>query len=194
VQRLAPDDPIRPLRLRYALLGPVEAVRVPEPLPEGAAARTDGLWRQTCFEAFIAAPATPARLAAPDASPYVEFNFAPSGAWAIYRFDGYRDGMRPEPAPVEPSLRVSRSPGCLALEVALAWPMPLPDAGEDGGGGHGGSPAPGVRPASWRGRIGLTAVIEATDGTLSYWALHHPTVRADFHNGGGFTLGLEVPE
>ncbi len=192
VQRLAPDDPSRPLRLRFELLGPVEVVRVPEPLRDGATPRTDGLWRQTCFEAFIAAPATPARLAAPDATPYVEFNVAPSGAWAIYRFDGYRDGMRPEPVPVEPRLRLSRAPGVLALEVALAWPAPLPGAGDDSG-GSGAARTPGAAQASWRGRLGLTAVIEAADGTLSYWALHHPAARADFHNGGGFTLGLEVP-
>ena len=163
-----------------------------EPSVHRATPRTDGLWRQTCFEAFIAAPATPARLAAPDATPYVEFNVAPSGAWAIYRFDGYRDGMRPEPVPVEPRLRLSRAPGVLALEVALAWPAPLPGAGDDSG-GSGAARTPGAAQASWRGRLGLTAVIEAADGTLSYWALHHPAARADFHNGGGFTLGLEVP-
>jgi hypothetical protein len=80
----------------------------------------------------------------------------------------------------------------LALEVALAWPAPLPGAGDDSG-GSGAARTPGAAQASWRGRLGLTAVIEAADGTLSYWALHHPAARADFHNGGGFTLGLEVP-
>jgi hypothetical protein len=25
---------------------------------------------------------------------YVEYNLSPSGAWAAYRFDGYREGMR----------------------------------------------------------------------------------------------------
>lgn len=47
-------------------------------------ARADGLWRTTCFEAFI-------RPGAGDA--YLEFNFSPSSAWAAYRFDGYRSGM-----------------------------------------------------------------------------------------------------
>ncbi len=48
-----------------------------------APARADGLWRTTCFEAFI-------RPGAGDA--YVELNFAPSMQWAAYRFFAYRTG------------------------------------------------------------------------------------------------------
>ncbi|MBA4047291.1 MAG: hypothetical protein C0476_01975 [Sphingomonas sp.] len=46
--------------------------------------RQDGLWRHSCFEAFVARPGNPA---------YVELNMAPSGAWAASRFGDYRDGM-----------------------------------------------------------------------------------------------------
>ncbi len=46
--------------------------------------RRDGLWRTTCFEAFIKPGA---------GANYLEFNFSPSGAWAAYHFDGYRRGM-----------------------------------------------------------------------------------------------------
>ncbi len=38
--------------------------------------------------------------------------------------------------------------------------------------------------------IGLSAVIEAADGTLSYWALTHPGERPDFHQRAAFTLRL----
>ena len=48
--------------------------------------RTDGLWRHTCFEAFIAAAVRPE---------YWEYNLSPSGAWAAYHFTGYRAGMEP---------------------------------------------------------------------------------------------------
>src|SRR6266851_1483647 len=41
-------------------------------------------------------------------------------------------------------------------------------------------------------RIGLSAVIEACDG-LSYWAIHHPADKPDFHNADGFALMLEPP-
>jgi len=39
-------------------------------------------------------------------------------------------------------------------------------------------------------RIGLSAVIEASDG-LSYWALRHPVDKPDFHDADGFALLLE---
>lgn len=47
------------------------------------AKRADGLWRSTCFEAFIATGTTS----------YLELNFAPSGEWAAYSFADYRSGM-----------------------------------------------------------------------------------------------------
>lgn len=204
VQRLAPDDPLRPLQLRFELLGDLAAVQLPAALPSGAAPRADGLWRHTCFEAFIAAPSVSgAALAGPASvedrpgagagarsglAPYVEFNLAPSGAWAAYRFDGYRAGMRPEWLAVDPRLTVRLEAGRLRLDAALAWPEPLPGRAVANGVGVAGA---GAR---WHGRLGLTAVVEAADGTLSYWALHHPAARADFHNVGGFILGLEVPE
>jgi hypothetical protein len=44
-----PDDGT--LSLVYQLTGELEALQLPEPRTP---ARTDGLWRHTCFEAFIA--------------------------------------------------------------------------------------------------------------------------------------------
>lgn len=35
--------------------------------------------------------------------------------------------------------------------------------------------------------LGLTAVIETITGEKSYWALHHPVLRPDFHHRDGFT-------
>lgn len=69
------------LEFSYLLSGNVSDVLVPLPsLPR----RTDGLWKSTCFEAFIATGRTS----------YVELNFAPSGQWAAYSFQDYRKGMR----------------------------------------------------------------------------------------------------
>jgi hypothetical protein len=39
-------------------------------------------------------------------------------------------------------------------------------------------------------RVGLSAVIEANDGTLSYWALKHPAAKPDFHHPDSFVLEL----
>jgi len=48
-----------------------------------------------------------------------------------------------------------------------------------------------VPPAeSGRWRVALTAVIEETNGTKSYWALKHPPGKPDFHHADGFALEL----
>jgi len=67
------------LILSYDLRGEAGALRIPAPLPSGAA---DGLWQHTCCEAFVAAV---------DDLEYREFNLSPSGQWAAYRFTTYRE-------------------------------------------------------------------------------------------------------
>src|SRR5690349_12825659 len=69
------------LSLQFTAVGRREDVLLP---PLAGARRADELWRHTCFEAFVA----PLRR-----EPYYEFNFSPSGEWAVYRFDSYRSGM-----------------------------------------------------------------------------------------------------
>lgn len=185
-------DPLRPLHLCFELHGDLDAVRLPGEGAEGRVqgARTDGLWRHSCFEAFVSAVLSPTPATVDEAGggrePYVEFNFAPGGDWAVYRFDGYRAGMRPEPVTSEPTILLRREAQCLQIEVAAAWPLPLPGA----------LPAAGESPdvPVWRGRLGLAAVVETADGGLSYWALHHPAARADFHDPAGFVLGIEVKQ
>src|SRR6266571_6800294 len=70
----------RSLVLAYIVTGRISDVAMPPPV--AAAARTDELWRHTCFEAFVGAGVA-----------YYEFNFAPSTHWAAYRFSSYRTGM-----------------------------------------------------------------------------------------------------
>lgn len=98
---------------------------------------------------------------------YLEFNLAPSTEWAAYRFDGYRAGMAP--APLTPAIEVARTD-----DLELRAEIDLTGCGLDG--------------LDWR--VGLSAVIEAADGGLSYWALGHPAGKPDFHNGDCFALEL----
>jgi hypothetical protein len=79
VARPAPGQ----LELTYRLAGEIGRLRLPPPAPS---VRTDGLWRRTCFEAFVGET---------ENAGYIEFNFSPSSEWAAYRFGGYRDGMAP---------------------------------------------------------------------------------------------------
>jgi hypothetical protein len=154
VVRPAPDR----LVLDYELQGDLSAVRLGS---GGDRDRpTDGLWRHTCMEVFVARE---------PAGAYLEFNLAPSGEWAAYRFSGYRAGMAPltgiHPPRIE--LRTQSDRQLLSAEVQLPW-----------------------GPATGPLRLGLAAVIESTPGPLSYWALRHPAERPDFHHPDSF--GFEI--
>ena len=68
------------LTLRYQLFGNLSRIRLPDFERQG---RADGLWRSTCFEAFVK----------PEVGDgYLECNFA-GFQWATYRFSGYREGL-----------------------------------------------------------------------------------------------------
>src|SRR5258706_11141510 len=69
------------LTLQYEVSGDMNSLLIPV---ARAAARAHGLWRHTCFEAFLTGEGH---------AGYLELNFSPSGQWAIYRFRDYRDGM-----------------------------------------------------------------------------------------------------
>ena len=146
----------RELSLRYRLEADADRLLVP---PAAAPARAGGLWRHTCCEAFV----QPAGQAG-----YLEFNLAPSGEWAAYRFEGRRQGMQPLELPGSPRLRCARAGNELTLEAVV----------------------PAVLPPSGVLRLGLSALTEDSDGALAWWALRHPAAAPDFHDPESFTLRL----
>ena len=148
------------LILRYLVTGRMTELRLPA---AAAPARGDGLWRHSCFEAFLRP--------SPGAA-YYELNFAPSLQWAAYRFTDYRNGMSLAEEMGTPRLEVQSSGQRYELRIALELDR-LPDLPGD---------------AAWR--LGLSAVIEETSGRLSYWALAHPPGRPDFHHSDCFALQL----
>jgi len=99
------------------------------------------------------------------ASGYREFNLSPSGEWAAYSFKRYRDGglLTDE----VPQIEVRHDPRRLELSALI----PIQ--------------------ASEKLRIGLSAVIEEVDGTLSYWALKHAAGKPDFHHPDAFAMELD---
>ncbi len=42
--------------------------------------------------------------------------------------------------------------------------------------------------------LGVSAVVETKEGSLSYWALAHPPGKPDFHHPDSFALTLPPPE
>lgn len=150
-QRLSPDI----AELRYQLQGDLTQLVIP---PMGPLIRGDGLWRSTCFEAFIAlAPG----------GPYAEVNASPSGAWALYTFDRYRKRADQESAMRVDSLGSIFEPKKLRVTARISGLNQL---------------------NALQGRLclGLSAVIEDKAGVCSYWALAHPTGKPDFHHEATF--------
>ncbi|MCL1825973.1 MAG: DOMON-like domain-containing protein [Betaproteobacteria bacterium] len=132
-------------------------------VPESEAPPSDPLWQHTCFEAFISAP---------DGEHYREYNFSPAGQWAASEFLHYREhghALGEE----NPALLPITSARC---EDRLTLTAEVP---------------PMLLPTSPILRIGLAAVIEHEDGSLEYWAVHHPAERPDFHHADGWTLRLD---
>jgi hypothetical protein len=151
------------LTLRYNLRADVSRIRVGAEMVPG---RADGLWKHTCFEAFIQ----------PDESlGYYELNFSPTRQWAAYRFDGYRDGMRPVELSSPPEITVRKTSDLLELQVT--FPLPVSAAAAPLG-------------SALRLKLALTAVVEEESGTLCYWSARHPQGTPDFHHADGFALEL----
>lgn len=152
------------LQLTWRLDADLSLLHIPPVLTTaGKPARADGLWRHTCFEAFVSAA---------HSSAYRELNFSPTGEWAAYGFTAYRAGMAPLDLPAPPAARWHRTPAELTLEVVLSIDDLL----------LGAHPGPL--------RLALAAVIEDASGTLSYRALRHPAGKADFHHPEAFALEL----
>jgi hypothetical protein len=42
-------------------------------------------------------------------------------------------------------------------------------------------------------RLAVTTVVEEISGAKSFWSLHHPAERPEFHHPDGFVLALPAP-
>lgn len=143
------------LRLHYRLEGDVANLVIP---PAVTPNRADGLWQHMCLELFVTDGWCEA---------YREYNFAPSGQWAVYDFADYRQGM---------------------TDVGLAAPEISVKMDRDG------FQCDVLAPCGFlAGRIGLSAVIEEKSGAKSYWALAHPPGKPDFHHPACFAAELPAP-
>lgn len=133
------------------------------PAPRPARA-CDGLWQHTCCELFVATAQHP--------EAYLEFNFSPSGEWAAYGFSAYRARTTSDKAPeISPEIALRQDANGFELTATLPASL-LPIAGNL--------------------QLGLTAVIEAIDGSKSYWALAHGAAQPDFHLRQSFSLDLKA--
>ena len=147
------------LTVTYVIEGDLDRVRVPQPRTSRIA---DRLWQHTCCEIFIST----------NLPAYHEFNFAPSGEWAAYAFERYREGAPLMNDALDPRVTVRRNERTLQLDAAVDL------VGLSSTHSH----APLL--------IAVSAIIEDDEG-LSYWALEHPHGKPDFHHLDAFALVLE---
>ena len=138
----------------FRLDGMVPAIILP---PLAGPERRDNLWKTTCFEIFWQPLG---------GTYYREFNLSPSGCWAAYDFDSFREGMRD--APVDAiAIACSHDEAGLVLKASIAAELPAP------------------------AQVALNAIVEHPDGGMQFWALAFPPGKPEFHSEACRQLILE---
>lgn len=133
----------------FRLEGGIGRIKLPEGRPS---TRADNLWKTTCFEIFWQPVG---------GSYYREFNLSPSGRWAAYDFDAFREGMRDAPVNAMAlgcSHLSANGEGELVLKASIAAELPVP------------------------AQVALNAIVEHQDGAMQYWALAFPPGKPEFHS------------
>lgn len=141
-------------RAVFVARGDVARIAIPARAVSG---RFDNLWKTTCFEIFWCH----------DGTSYREFNLSPSGQWACYDFDRFREGMRDAPAEVVITCTASESE--LRLEAEIVSTLPLPAT------------------------VALNAIIKDADGENRFWALAFQPGAPEFHAEACRALTLAAP-
>ena len=147
------------LRIHYRLCGNLQGLQIPLPCPTPQ--RRDALWQTTCFEAFVGVAGS---------EDYWVLNLSPAGHWNLYRLDGYRSGLRPDPHGSAVAISRQQEVDALSLNVELNLSN--------------------LVPAETALELSLTAVLQQRDGLCSYWALHHTGSEPDFHRRDSFIAAL----
>lgn len=129
----------------FRLDGHIPAIILPA---HAAPGRMDNLWQTTCFEIFWQPIGR---------TYYCEFNLSPSGQWAAYDFDSFREGMRDAPVG-SIAIDCSHNDAGLVLKANIAADLPSP------------------------AQVALNAVVEHKDNGKQFWALAFPPGPPEFHS------------
>ena len=137
-------------QFEFRISADTSRIKLSPPAPKS---RTDNLWRTTCFEFFL-------REAKNEA--YTEVNLATSSAWAIYAFEAYRSGGRPDLEAAVNAISFGKTKNEARLSASVSIPS-----------------LKGIDYASLC--VEPAAIIEDQFGKISYWARTHFTEKPDFH-------------
>lgn len=138
-----------------------ELDKVMIPPPNQASKRRNHLWKKTCFEFFL-------RSAQPNSSQYWEFNLSPAGDWNVFSLTGYRQGLQEERAIATLPFKTELSSDKLSLSISVDIAALV---------------------GSQDILLGISTVL-ILEQTESFWAIAHPTQKADFHHPDSFALRL----
>jgi hypothetical protein len=147
------------LSIEYQLFGDLNAISIAP--PASSPSRQFHLWEATCFEFFIGIPGD---------RNYWEFNLSPSGDWAVFALDDYRQGLHNELAFTSLPFKIDRYPNYITLSLEF-------DLSE-------------LILAEQDLEMSVTTVIKSSQGDLSYWAIEHSGKEADFHLRDSFAIKL----
>ncbi|MDZ8026204.1 MAG: DOMON-like domain-containing protein [Nostoc sp. SerVER01] len=150
---------INQFSISYTFTGDLKEIAVAP--PSNTPSRKHQLWEDTCFEFFLGIK---------NSQQYWEFNLSPAGHWNVYRFDGYRQGMREETALTILSFDVRNQTDKLVLTLNIDLDKII-------------SPEQIIE-------VAITTVIKYRDDGITYWALTHRGAKPDFHLRDSFILEL----
>lgn len=114
----------------------------------------DNLWEETCFELFTKTHYSKS---------YYEFNFSPSGNWACYSFDSYREGQKKvDVPPPQIDLQIKQH----SIDAVIHFEFPV------------------------KSLVGISSIILYKSHNTNFWALTHPKKRPDFHHLKSFAMEI----
>lgn len=100
---------------------------------------------------------------------YTEFNLSPAGGWNAYHFDDVRLGMARTDQFMLTSTSLGTTPTARIVRAQLGT----------------------VNTSANALQVGISAVVEGTDGSLHYYALAHESGKPDFHLRANHLLYLQ---
>lgn len=150
------------LLVRFKLRGEIEHLRID--VASANPERKDELWKKTCFECFIQPEGQES---------YTEINVSPSGDWACYQFDRYRENRKNAASVSSISSEIVESSN---ETLIFSFRVPAAVASTDAI------------------RLGVTMVVLDDDNRTTYWAMSHTRSSPDFHDENSFDLKLPSAE
>jgi hypothetical protein len=139
------------ITLYFELIGTVNEYHFKNPSKQQ---RADNLWKNTCFELFIANTHNNA---------YWEINISPSTQWNIYHFSDYKEGMKKEKNITQPIIKTTQKNNYYSLSFTSTFTQDV---------------------LNQELQINLAVILLDLDGVRHFYSIFKNSGNVDFHNKG----------